>query len=115
MSTWCAAFLGSQGPVALFDLPWMPVYLVFVYMLHPWLGGLTLAGAFVLTLLAIATELLTRRLSSSTHKAVIARNAVADSNARNADVLKAMGFTSRAVTRFQPRQRRASRPADAHQ
>ena len=28
-------FLGSQGPVALFDLPWMPVYLVFVYMLHP--------------------------------------------------------------------------------
>jgi PrtD family type I secretion system ABC transporter len=93
-------FLGSQGPIALFDLPWMPVYLVFVYMLHPWLGGLTLAGAFVLTLLAIATELFTRRLSSSTHKAVIARNAVADSNTRNADVLKAMGFTSRAVTRF---------------
>ena len=93
-------FLGSQGPVALFDLPWMPVYLVFVYMLHPWLGGLTLAGAFVLTLLAIATELFTRRLSSSTHKAVIERNAVADSNARNADVLKAMGFTSRAVMRF---------------
>lgn len=93
-------FLGSQGPIALFDLPWMPVYLIFVYMLHPWLGGLTLAGAFVLTLLAIATELFTRRLSSSTHKAVIERNAVADSNARNADVLKAMGFTSRAVLRF---------------
>ena len=93
-------FLGSQGPIALFDLPWMPVYLVFVYMLHPWLGGLTLAGAFVLTLLTIATELMTRRLSASTHKAVIERNAIADSNARNADVLKAMGFTSRAVGRF---------------
>ena len=57
-------FLGSQGPVALFDLPWMPLYLVFVYMLHPWLGALTLAGAFVLTLLTIATELMTRRLGS---------------------------------------------------
>ena len=65
-------FLGSQGPIALFDLPWMPLYLVFVYMLHPWLGGLTLAGAFVLTVLTIATELMTRRLSASTHKAVIA-------------------------------------------
>ena len=93
-------FLGSQGPIALFDLPWMPVYLVFVYMLHPWLGGLTLAGALVLTLLTIATELMTRRLTVSTHKAVIERNAVANSNTRNADVLKAMGFTSRAVGRF---------------
>jgi PrtD family type I secretion system ABC transporter len=93
-------FLGSQGPIALFDLPWMPIYLVFVYMLHPWLGGLTLAGAFVLTGLTIATELMTRRLSASTHKAVIQRNAIADSNARNADVLKAMGFTGRAVQRF---------------
>ena len=34
-------FLGSQGPIALFDLPWMPLYLVFVYMLHPMLGALT--------------------------------------------------------------------------
>ena len=42
-------FLGSQGPVALFDLPWMPVYLVFVYLLHPYLGALTLGGAVVLT------------------------------------------------------------------
>ena len=93
-------FLGSQGPIALFDLPWMPVYLVFVYLLHPWLGGLTLAGAFVLIVLAIATELMTKRLAQSTYKAIIERNAVADSNARNAEVLKAMGLTSRAVARF---------------
>jgi PrtD family type I secretion system ABC transporter len=93
-------FLGSQGPIALFDLPWMPLYLIFVYMLHPWLGALTLAGAFVLTILTIITELMTRRLAASTHKAVIERNAVADSNTRNADVLKAMGFASRAVSRF---------------
>ncbi|MET0942664.1 MAG: ABC transporter transmembrane domain-containing protein, partial [Mesorhizobium sp.] len=93
-------FLGSQGPIALFDLPWMPVYLIFVYLLHPWLGGLTLAGAFVLIVLAIATELMTKRLAQSTYKAIIERNAVADSNARNAEVLKAMGLTSRAVARF---------------
>jgi PrtD family type I secretion system ABC transporter len=93
-------FLGSQGPMALFDLPWMPLYLVFVYVLHPVLGALTIAGAVVLSLLAIATELLTRRLSSATYRAVINRNAIADSNARSAEILKAMGFASRAVTRF---------------
>ena len=31
-------FLGSQGPAALFDLPWMPIYLVFIYFLHPCSG-----------------------------------------------------------------------------
>lgn len=93
-------FLGSQGPVALFDLPWVPLYLAFVYLLHPWLGALTLAGAVVLTLLTIVTELMTRLLNASTHKTIIERNALADTNTRNADVLKAMGFTSRAVERF---------------
>ncbi|MCK2053069.1 type I secretion system permease/ATPase [Methylobacterium sp. 37f] len=93
-------FLGSPGLVALFDLPWTPVFLVFVYMLHPWLGALTVAGAVLLTLITILTELLTRRWTGATQQAVVARNAIADSNARNADVLKAMGFAERAVDRY---------------
>jgi PrtD family type I secretion system ABC transporter len=93
-------FLGSQGPIALFDLPWMPLFLIFVYLLHPWLGALTLGGALLLAFLTIVTELLTRRLNGATHQAVITRNAIADSNTRNADILKAMGFGGRAVQRF---------------
>jgi len=93
-------FFGSQGPVALFDLPWMPLFLIFVYMLHPLLGALTIGGAFVLTILTIITELMTRQLTGATHSAVVARNSIADSNARNADILKAMGFAQRAVARF---------------
>lgn len=93
-------FLGSQGPVALFDLPWMPLYVAFVYLLHPYLGALTLAGAFVLTLLTLATELLTRRHAGEAQKAAVLRNSIAHSNAQNAEVLKAMGFGSRAVERF---------------
>ncbi|TXN09140.1 type I secretion system permease/ATPase [Methylobacterium sp. WL103] len=93
-------FLGSPGLVALFDLPWTPVFLVFVYMLHPWLGMLTIAGAVLLTFLTILTELMTRRWTGATMQAVVARNAIGDSNARNADVLKAMGFSERAVDRY---------------
>lgn len=93
-------FLGGQGPSALFDLPWIPLYLAFVYFLHPWLGALTLAGAVILTLLTVASEILTRRLNGTTRQAALTRNAIADSNARNAEVLKAMGFAGRAVERF---------------
>jgi ATP-binding cassette subfamily C protein len=93
-------FLGSQGPSALFDLPWIPIYLAFVYFLHPLLGALTLGGACVLTVLTVLSEILTKRLHASTRTAAIARNTIADSNARNADILKAMGFADRAVNRF---------------
>ncbi len=94
------SFMGSQGPMALFDLPWVPLYILFVYFLHPLLGTLTLGGAIVLTLLTVWTELKSRKLSSATQHAGVARNAIADSNARNADILKAMGFANRAVSRF---------------
>jgi ATP-binding cassette subfamily C protein len=94
-------FLASQAPMALFDLPWMPLFLCFVYLLHPWLGLLTLAGALVLCGLTIATEIMTRRFSNDMHQAAVTRNTLADSHARNADILKAMGFGGRAVARFE--------------
>jgi PrtD family type I secretion system ABC transporter len=94
------SFLGSQGPMALFDLPWIPLYIVFVYLLHPYLGMLVFGGAIVLTLIAIATELVMRKYAKTAQKAMGTRNSVADSNARNAEVLRAMGFVGRAVTRF---------------
>ena len=108
-------FLGSQGPAALFDLPWMPIYLVFIYFLHPCSGALTFAGAFVLTVLTVVSEIMTKRLSRSTRKAAMARNTIADCNARNAEVLKAMGFAGRAVERFNDANARASGAADQGQ
>jgi ATP-binding cassette subfamily C protein len=95
------SFLGGQGPIALFDLPWMPLYLAFVYYLHPLLGLLCFAGALVLTSLTVATEFLTRRHSIPTQQAAVARAAMADSHGRNADIIHAMGFAGRAVARFE--------------
>lgn len=93
-------FMGGQGPMALFDLPWMPLYLAFVYYLHPWLGILTFAGALVLAALTILTAILTRMHSTSAQQAAVARTAMADSHSRNADVIRAMGFSGRAIARF---------------
>ena len=94
-------FMGGQGPMALFDLPWMPLYLIFVYCLHPWLGILTFAGALVLTSLTVLTEFLMQKHVGSSQQAAVARAAVSDSHARNADVIRAMGFSGRAVERYE--------------
>lgn len=92
--------LASPAPTALFDLPWMPLYIAFVYMLHPTLGMLAIAGALVLGLLTVLTEIVTHSHSADTQKSAVRRASVADSHARNSEVLHAMGFVSRAVARF---------------
>ncbi len=94
-------FFSSQGPIAAFDLPWMPLYLAFVYLLHPWLGILTFGGALVLTLLTVLTEVLTHGKAGPVQQSAVARQAMSDSHARNSDVIRAMGFAGRAVQRFE--------------
>lgn len=94
------SFMGTQGPGALFDLPWVPLYLIFVYFLHPMLGNVTLGGIVFLALLTALTELKSRKLTRTAQQAAVTRNTIADSNARNADVIRAMGFSGRAVARF---------------
>jgi len=99
-------FLASPGLIALFDLPWMPIYLAFVWLLHPMLGLLTIGGAVVLGLLTLATELLTRRHAKEMMRSAVLRNAVIDSNARNSDIMHSMGITGRAIDRFERANRR---------
>lgn len=53
-------FVGSNGPVALLDLPWVPLYLALIFMLHQWLGLLALAGAVIVISLALINEFATR-------------------------------------------------------
>lgn len=93
-------FLGGQGPVALFDLPWMPLYIGFVYLLHPWLGILTIGGALILTMLTLLTEYLMKKRGAEAQKAAVTRASIVEAHARNAEVIRALGMTGRAMERF---------------
>ena len=94
-------FLSGQGPHALFDLPWMPMYIIFVYFLHPWLGVLAIVGAIILTTLTLISELLMRDKTQTTHRAELLRANTADAHTRNSEVIRAMGFADRAISRFE--------------
>ena len=40
-------FLSGPGPLAIFDVPWMPAYIAIIFLFHPMLGWLAIAGAIV--------------------------------------------------------------------
>jgi ATP-binding cassette subfamily C protein PrsD len=94
-------FLAGQGPTAFFDLPWMPLYLAIVFLLHPWLGWLAVGGMLVLTVVALVTEFSSRQPSRDVALATSERNAILDAAHRGADVLASMGLRAPLARRFE--------------
>ena len=89
------AFLSSPGPNALFELPWLPFYLVIIWTFHPILGFTALCGAIALSALTITTELLTRKPMSLAAASAIRRTSLAEAARRNAEVIAAMAMAAR--------------------
>jgi len=54
------SFLGSMGPGAFFDLPWLPFYLAICFAFHVMIGLTALVGRVILVALTIITEFLSR-------------------------------------------------------
>ena len=85
-------FLTGTGLFALLDAPWAPIFIIVIFLLHPWLGTAALIGALVLLALALANEALTRRPLRIASEQTIKANNFAEASLENAEVLKAMGM-----------------------
>jgi PrtD family type I secretion system ABC transporter len=85
-------FMSGMGLMALFDLPWMPIYLCFVYLLHPMLAMVAVGGAIVLVILTIITEYRSSNPLKAASVAGSQRMALAETARRNAESIHAMGM-----------------------
>ncbi|WP_236774130.1 type I secretion system permease/ATPase [Agrobacterium tumefaciens] len=94
------AFLAGPGPSALFDLPWMPVYLAICFFLNPLIGWLAAAAMMILIGLTILTDLLTRSRTVRTASALATRNRFGEAAYRNAEAIAAMGLQDQANQRW---------------
>lgn len=93
-------FLSGGGPTALFDLPWLPVYLGICFLFHFWIGVTALVGAAVLVAITIQTEVQTQGPAKASSRLAVARSALAAEGRRNAEVLQAMGMRRQAALRW---------------
>lgn len=94
------SFLSGGGPTALFDLPWMPIYLGVCFVFHFWIGITALIGALVLVGITVLTERRTRGPAKASSRLAVSRSALALEGRRNAEVLQAMGMRQQAALRW---------------
>jgi len=85
-------FLAGPGPIALFDLPWMPFYVIVCFLLHPLLGVLSIVGAVILIGLTLWGYQASKEPSKLATEHASQRNAWIEGGRRNAESLRALGM-----------------------
>lgn len=91
--------ISGPGAAAVLDAPWIPVYLLFCFLLHPLLGLLTLFGAGALLTLAVANERATKAKLQRAAEASALAYAGQEATAQNAEAVRALGMRRALVAR----------------
>lgn len=86
------SFLTGAQILSLLDAPWMPIYVGLVYLLHPMLGHVALAGAILLFALGLWNERSTRAPLAEAGNEIAASTRFAEVSARNSEAVRAMGM-----------------------
>jgi ATP-binding cassette subfamily C protein len=93
-------FLSGMGPSALFDLPWLPLYLAICFAFHPLIGFTALGGAIILVIITMATERLTSARAKDLTRLAAQRSELASASRRNAEAIVAMGMVENLTGRW---------------
>ncbi|HJT60978.1 MAG TPA: type I secretion system permease/ATPase [Burkholderiales bacterium] len=86
------AFLVGPGIVSLFDAPWLPLYVLVIFLFHPVLGWIALGGALLLLALAYVNEKLSRGAHEASQLDGRRAGRFADQSMANAEVARALGM-----------------------
>jgi ATP-binding cassette subfamily C exporter for protease/lipase len=85
-------FITGPGIYFAFDLPWIPIYLLILFFIHPILGVVATLGAIVLLGLAVINELTTRGPLKNAEASASRSFVFTENIVRHADVVTAMGM-----------------------
>jgi ATP-binding cassette subfamily C exporter for protease/lipase len=86
------AFITGPGVYFAFDLPWIPVYLLVLFLIHPILGAVATLGAVTMLGLALLNERLTHRPLKTAEETGNRAYTFTENILRHADVVRAMGM-----------------------
>jgi ATP-binding cassette, subfamily C, bacterial len=93
-------FVTGAGINAIFDLPWAPIYIFVIFLLHPLLGAFALGSAILLIALAIFGQWRVRAPLAEANTTAARNYAFTDMSLRNSEVVRAMGMMGGLLQRW---------------
>ena len=90
-------FVSSRLLSFLFDLPFGPLFVCLLYLVHPMLFLVTLAGGLVMVAIAVLNQIATSRLDKSASDALGTAMNSAQSFAKHAETVRALGMSGHAI------------------
>ncbi|WP_287203518.1 type I secretion system permease/ATPase [Mesorhizobium sp.] len=90
----------GSGIHALFDLPWSPIYIGIIFLLHPWLGFFALGSSLLLVAMAVINEYLVRWPLKQANDLATANYVFTEMSLRNSEVIRAMGMIDGLLRRW---------------
>ena len=90
----------GMGINALFDLPWSPIYIAIIFLLHPWLGFFALGSSLLLVAMAVLNEYLVRAPLKQANDLATANYNFTEMSLRNSEVIRAMGMIDGLIRRW---------------
>jgi PrtD family type I secretion system ABC transporter len=92
------SFLTSTGINTIFDAPWAIVYIIVTFLIHPYIGYITIIGAIIIVGFAFFNAVATNTTLGEATEQSIKSLGQADIANRNAEAVEAMGM-SKQVTK----------------
>jgi PrtD family type I secretion system ABC transporter len=93
-------FMSGMGPTAFLDMPWIPIFLIALFLFHPAIGTTALLGTFAIIAMTLLTERLSRGAAKTAMDFSARRQVLADTTQRNAEVIRALGMVDRFTARW---------------
>ena len=94
------ALFSAQGLLALFDAPWVVVYVAVIWLAHPMLGMAAAIAAVAMLALALINDFVTRRQIEALQKAAAGATRYLEASLHNAEVAQTLGMTDSLIARW---------------
>ena len=94
------SFVGGDAILAFFDAPWSPIFIAIIWMMHPILGMIAVAGAIILFAIGVLNDVVTRQSQARSAMQMRQVHSDADAFIANAEALEGMGMIGAVTKRW---------------